>query len=307
MKKGNSSMIETLLKNNEILSTVYQKKCFIPVHINSPNNVTQQQAAEIIENYNVFGFSIFQLNQPISNDMDLINLYKCLGLYQPFVPQIYQHDPEIYQKSGLNYIHRGQKKGNGERFHRAFQTTNNQKLHSDGTLEGIGQIKTSTLFCVNPAGEGGDNLIFNSVAAFFTLLKMSPNLACSMLEENALKRVDIGRTNRSSIGPAFKIENNKLISRFSMDNTCDWEYGFNQILNLRECFNQLNRFINLDSPYYTRIRLQRNQGLIMANHKISHGRTFYSETPDSQRKMIRGLFSNEPQLNHQVIHEINNA
>lgn len=290
-------MTESLLINNKILSAEYHENSCAPVNIDSPNDLTQQQATKIINNYNNYGFSIFQLHRPISKDMDLINFYRSLGLYQPFVPKIYHEEPEIYEKSGLNHISRQYAEVNKDNLHRAFQTTNNQELHSDGTLEEIGQIKTSTLFCVNPAVEGGDNLIFNSVAAFFSLWKMSPDIASSMLDENALRRQDIGRTNRSSIGPTFKITNDTIISRFSMDNTCDWEYGFNNVKNLKECFDQLTRFMKLGSPYYIRVKLLKNQGLIMANNKISHGRTSYSDTPDSQRKMIRGLYTVEPQLN----------
>jgi Taurine catabolism dioxygenase TauD, TfdA family len=287
-------MIESLLMNNKILSAEYRENCCNPVNIDSPNEFTQQQATKIIDNYNNYGFSIFQFNKPIMKDMDLINFYKSLGLYRPFVPRIYHESPGIYEKSGLNHISTKSAEVNEDNLHRAFQTTNNQELHSDGTLEKIGKIRTSTLFCINPAVEGGDNIIFNSVAAFFSIWKMSPEIASSMLNENALKRLDIGRTNGSSIGPAFKISNNTIISRFSMDNTCDWEYGFNNVNNLRECFELLTRFMKIGSPYYIRVKLLKNQGILMANHKISHGRTSYFDTFNFQRKMIRGLYTIEP-------------
>jgi Taurine catabolism dioxygenase TauD, TfdA family len=291
-------MKNSIFINDNILSADYNENGLFPVHINSIDDITQQQATEIIDNYNNYGFSIFQFNQQISNDDDLINFYQRLGLYQPYVPKIYHKDPKIYETSGLNHISKNYEEEEKENtFHRAFQTTKNQELHSDGTLEEIGQIKTSTLFCINPAVQGGENLIFNSVAAFFSLWKRFPDMASSMLDENALKRQDIGRTNRVSIGPAFKIESNRIISRFSMDNTCDWEYGFNKVNNLRECFEQLTCFMQLGSPYYIRVKLLQNQGLIMANHKISHGRTSYSDIYESQRKMIRGLYTVEPQLN----------
>ncbi|WP_203289392.1 TauD/TfdA family dioxygenase [Metabacillus sp. cB07] len=288
-------MIDSSLINNKILTVGYHENCCVPVDIDSSNNLTQEQATKIISNYNTFGFSIFQFYQPIKQDLDLINFYRSLGLYKPFVPGIYQKTPGIYEKSGLNHISKKYSDMNAENLHRAFQTTNNQELHSDGTLEGIGRVKTSTLFCVNPAGEGGDNLIFNSVAAFISLWKMSPEIAFSMLDENALRRWDIGRTNRSSTGPTFKFTDNTIISRFSLDNTCDWEYGFNKVKNLKECFDQLLSFIK-PGPYYISVKLLENQGLIIANHKISHGRTSYFDTADSPRKMIRGLYTVEPRL-----------
>ncbi|MFF2288814.1 TauD/TfdA family dioxygenase [Peribacillus butanolivorans] len=178
--------------------------------------------------------------------------------------------------------------------HRAFQTNNDQKIHCDGTIEVLGKIKTSILLCAIPAAVGGETIIFNSVAAFYDLLENdnSRYIASSLLDMQALKRVAVNRNNEEYIGPAFAIKNGEIISRFSLDNTCDWDYSFENVKLLKEAYALLVDTIVPNSPFYIETKLKCSQGIIMANDKISHGRKGFIDK-HFKREMIRGLFEKD--------------
>ncbi|GMK47952.1 hypothetical protein PghCCS26_50820 [Paenibacillus glycanilyticus] len=283
--------MQGLLVENKIVLAKYNHNCIKPTIIEDVNQLDEYIINEIIDNYLSNGFAVFEIVENDVSDEQLLKLYAQVGLKDPFVPSIYKDRSGIYENSGLNYI--AANSYSNDIMHRAFQTNNRQELHSDGTLEDIGVIATSTLFCVEPADIGGETIIFNSVGAFYRMLLEEFDVVESLLNECALKRIDLGRTNRVAIGPAFKIIDNKILSRFSMDNTCNWEYGIEIDSKLSIALNEILKYAHEDSPYYTKFKLGKNQGVIMANSKVSHGRESFQNGPINKRKMVRGLFSCE--------------
>ncbi|WP_170974067.1 TauD/TfdA family dioxygenase [Peribacillus simplex] len=260
----------------------------IVIDMENLDNVTKEK---VIKDYYLKGFAIVELRDGIASERNLTKMTQWLNLGAPYIPRQYDKLPTTYNSQGLNVITYSSTDSNS---HRAFQTRNGQNLHSDGTLEVIGFVKTSILFCEQTAENGGETTLFNSVGAFFNVIKDYLNYANALLDEKALKRIDIGRTNQESIGPVFKILNNELVSRFSMDNTCLWEHGFKNVPFLEEAYNYITSYINLDSPFYTEFSLKEGQGIIFANDKISHGRRKYYDSKEKQRKMHRGLYTERP-------------
>lgn len=273
------------INNCSLYNHVYNYEDILPVKIKSLACILDDEIHELVRKYNTSGFVIFELLNDLPNDSSLLTLAKKLKLGNPYIPKIYSPKGNIYERNGVNII----KVNHGT--HRAFQTNNEQKIHSDGTIEEIGKIKTSILLCSKQALYGGETVIFNSAAAFHHLLNQKgfETIILSLCDKKALRRVAINGKNKEYIGPAFKIQNGEIISRFSLDNTCDWEYGFNNVKFLKEAFQHLNDMVTQNSNFYIETRLKRNQGIIMANDKISHGRKGFIDK-SSKREMIRGLF-----------------
>lgn len=274
------------INETPLYNHIYENSDIIPVRICSIKTISDDVINKLVEKYNKAGFVIFELLDDPANQSTMLKISEKLKLGKPYVPNIYSTNKTIYENTGLNII----KVNNGE--HRAFQTNNEQKIHSDGTVEEIGAIKTSMLLCSNPATRGGETVIFNSVAAFHNLIKNNvenQSTLLSLCDLKALRRVAINGNLEEYTGPAFKILNGEIISRFSLDNTCDWEYGFRRVKNLKEAYLSFVKMITPQSPFYIEIKLDKNQGIIMANNKISHGRQKYIND-SSAREMIRGLF-----------------
>lgn len=276
------------VNHNKLYRHEYTRQDVNPVLIQSVDSVTIEEKSALISKYEDCGFVIFELNNDYPDQRSLLKIASELNLGIPFVPNIYNSQKDIYQESGVNYI--SVKNGT----HRAFQTNGEQQVHSDGTLEKIGSIKTTILLCQSPASTGGETRIFNSVGAFYSLFYKDgcSDLAYALLHPKALRRVAVNGKREEEIGPAFLIEDKELISRFSIDNTSDWQYGFKKVRALDKAYDLIVEQIGNNSPYYLETKLEASQGIIIANHKISHGRNEY-EDMTKKRTMIRGLFEKE--------------
>lgn len=80
------------------------------------------------------------------------------------------------------------------------------------------------------------------------------------------------------------------MTRFTIDGSADWNYGFERIEGLKEAFFSFQQFYAVDSPYIKIIKLRKNQGVIFSNSLISHGRLSFENNPESPRVYCRGLF-----------------
>ena len=127
------------------------------------------------------------------------------------------------------------------------------------------------------------------------MIETNFEIAKLLLDDNSLRRVS-NINFQEYIGPAFAIQNNKIHSRFSLDNTCDWKYGFTKLPKLEKAYSLLKEQVNDESPYFITCKLKPGQGILMANDKISHGRKSFIDSKECKREMIRGLFIKKPNL-----------
>ncbi len=248
--------------------------------------------AEVDRRYLRAGFSVVARPEdcPLTPAM-VLKAADRLGLERAFVPRQYAGGDSLYESDGVNRIIASDAEDDG---HRAFQTRNAQALHCDGTLEEIGTVRTSMLFCVRAAGIGGLTTVFNSVGAWVALGCKDPLAATAFLDPAALIRRDVGRSNEFRSGPVFALREGELSSRFSLDNTCDWSAGLASVVHLSKGFTELCRMAAIDSPFYIELKLSPGQGIIFANDRVSHGRTVYTDTPGRPRELLRALFRGRP-------------
>lgn len=197
---------------------------------------------------------------------------------------------KMFSKDNLNTIENSK-----ESKHVVFDNSNAQGLHSDATFETIGKVPSTILYCVQDAVSGGDTILFDSVLAFHLLHQFNPLWADALLHPEALRRYSGFGDGVEHVESAFKVlPGGEVISRFTVDSSCDWDYGFERVPHLREAFGFLCGLIPHGSGYSTVLKLKANQGILFANDKIAHGRTSFTDSEETPRKMIRGLYLQRP-------------
>lgn len=265
----------------------YSSEDLIAVQVNDFYNT--ETIKQLLKRYYTYGFVIFDFGDNEVDQETLQDLVNYLGLGDAYIPSVYANYKSLKSDHGFNILNQKY----DDNSHRAFNTSLEQEIHSDGTLEKIGFIKTTLLYCKAQGISGGESTLFNSVGAYFNLIKTNFEISKLLLDENCLRRVS-NINYQEYIGPAFAIQENKLISRFSLDNTCDWNHGFEKLPGLEKAFTLLTEQVNDQSPYFITCKLKPGQGMLIANNKISHGRKSFKDSKECRREMIRGLFTKAP-------------
>ncbi|MDQ0802599.1 TauD/TfdA family dioxygenase [Priestia megaterium] len=281
---------------NKLIEPIYTHKFssedLSVVQIKNPYEISTSVIRELINRYCTCGFVILEFKGTDVGNETFEAFSRSLGLGNAYTPEVYNDYKSLHSEHGFNVL----TQRDNEDGHKAFNTSSEQEIHSDGTLEKIGFIKTTLLYCKSQGESGGENTIYNSVGAFYHLLKTRFDIAKLLFDERCLKRAS-NINNQEYIGPAFSIQENKIISRFSLDNTCDWNYGFMKIPKLEEAYSMMKDLANHGSPYFVTCKLMPGQAILMANDKISHGRKKFYNSGERKREMIRGLFLDKPNLN----------
>jgi hypothetical protein len=276
----------SVLSQSPIYCPYFQSSNSGPIELGPrghPLPSVNRDIAEIIRRYHEDGFAHFSYQ---GNGKEVIIwIASRLKLGRPFVPTYNRSNP-AYSKNGYNIIQISPSSD-----HRAFATPKGQGLHVDGTLTPLGLIKTSVLLCEAPAEIGGETTLFKAVAAFARLMREEPEIGTSVLRHPVLTRRDVGASQECISSPAFAIEANELLSRFSVDNTSCWAKEPPQAV---AAFKYLKQMARAGSPFYHSFKLKAHEGIIIANDKISHGRRKYFERSAGTRCMLRALFINRP-------------
>lgn len=243
------------------------------------------------EKYDNYGYVIFECTETLSSNEKVERVAEALHLGKPFVsPYNLNKFTEMFKEKSLNIITPALNSK-----HTVFDNSNGQGLHSDGTFVKIGDVKSTILFCEQEALEGGDTILFDTVNAFKVLLDYNKEWAEAMLHPEAFRRISSYNDGAQYIDSAFSIlENGEIISRFSVDTTSDWEYGFERVPFLREAFGFLAGLSIRGTGFSTFLKLKSNQGILFANDKIAHGRTPFVDDSKKLRKMVRGLYTERP-------------
>jgi alpha-ketoglutarate-dependent taurine dioxygenase len=256
-------------------------------HIDS----SKEDHQSVIQAYQKYGIARLQVSnqQP---KKELKNIARLFGFNSAFVPSQYSENSEYHDEFGINEISHGE---DDMQDHKGFLSTDEQSVHVDGTLEPIGRIPTTFMLCSSQADAGGESRFFNSVAAFYQLIEVNRDLAEALCSKEALTRSDVDGSGKSKTGPAFGINQYGLVTRFSLDNTSEW--NVEDVEELQEALDWMKSRMTPDSEFYTEFRLKPGDLLIVANHKVSHGRSAYIDSDDCRRHLYRALFSNKLERN----------
>jgi hypothetical protein len=254
------------------------------------SGAVSQAARELITaDFRRFGFALFRLEEGGSPD-SVMRFSRSVGLGEALrAPNA--NGPAFAFDGAVKLI--PSKLPDGSLAHHQFSGTTAQGLHVDGALqEPAGLIAASILLCQQPAFSGGENRIFNGVAALKAMLAPSPDLVAALLSPAALIRRLEGIHGRVVDGAYVPVAPGELMSRFSIDTTAEWEPGFAEVPGLRQAYDEMLRLDREDPRFSTTISLGRDEGILIWNNKVSHGRQAYREALDPQlhRRMLRCLF-----------------
>jgi len=274
----------------KVKSFIDDPEASIPVVLDS---FSVDTLSTLVNRYYKYGFVIFENNQEVETNRKIEDLSKILQLGEPFITGFNKTNfSHLFHQNKLNTI-----TSSPESKHIVFDNNNGQGLHSDGTFEPIGTVKSTILFCEQEAVSGGDTILFDSVNAYLLLKTLKADWAKALLDPKSLRRASALGDDAEFIEPAFKeLKNGEVISRFTVDTSSDWEYGFNRVPHLSEAFGFLVALTLKGSGFSTVLKLHSNQGILFANDKIAHGRTPFINSDDAPRKMVRGLYEKRPKL-----------
>ncbi len=240
-----------------------------------------------------FGFAIVSGEWRFdASDFDrMAALYGLGPMYQSDFNRL-EHAEGI-ASSGINQVG-----GLSSGSHVVFNGATDVPLHTDGSYLPIGTIKTSILFCRESAALGGESILFDSVSAFRALSEDHPDLARSLLADNAFRRRSTStRSGRQyqHIGPMFlRREDGDIVGGFTLDITADWEYSRRMDARVIDAAAYLIRLASENSDYTLKFGLHKGQVLIIRNDQLSHGRCSYVDDPARPRILFRGLFLSSP-------------
>jgi len=263
------------------------------VTIDAPGQPIDAARNSILEDYYTSGFALFQIQLAGQSPSEALhNLTAALNLGEAFVPPLYQFSHStLYDDLGMSSLVAAQ--GVAPPSHPVFGSTDALELHTDGTLQEIGEIPTSVLFCVTPAWEGGHTTLFQSVNAFSALQRSDPALASALLDSRALTRqASVNGSREKCTGPVFTYKEGALVTRYSVTDRDRW--NVDEVGRLTDAKSAMGGLAQLNTPYYHQVSLGTGQGVILANNRVSHGRTGFSNSPNQIRQMLRVLFARQP-------------
>ncbi|MER7172975.1 alpha/beta hydrolase fold domain-containing protein [Streptomyces mesophilus] len=260
-----------------------------PVTVADPRRLSLTTAAEVVARYQDNGFALLQLRPEHCTQTTVEEIAAALELGEPFVPPLYTRAG--YASTKVSQISASSSTDTSSR-HPHFETTVGQELHCDGTLQDIGVIKSAVLLCRSQGIDGGDTLLFNAHAAFTELLDTDPTAALALMAPRLLeRRATFNDSDEINQGPAFAIQDGRLVCRYCVDATDRWQAD-------TEAAERGLAFLHAarrpDSPHVLRFPLGEGQAMVMDNTRISHGRTAYRDGPGKRRLLFRSLHLRHP-------------
>lgn len=286
--------LEQLLAAAKSVSVSFDNIPEEPVRVSSASAIGDRELNAVVDRYRRHGFAIIEIAERPVTPETLLTLSEQLGLGEPFVPPLYRmggnNPPVVSRISAASNV------GTADESHPSFGRTVEQRLHTDGTLQEIGYIRTTVLLCESPAAEGGETMLFNSTGAFARLLADDPQAAMVLATPGVLVRqANINGCADMNVGPAFTVCDGELAGGYSMTETDRWAVpdGASEA-DLRRGLDYLQTMASEGSGYYTQLSLAAGQAIVFDNTRISHGRTAYRDSPTRRRCLYRSLHLRHP-------------
>ncbi|MFB8236282.1 TauD/TfdA family dioxygenase [Kitasatospora purpeofusca] len=252
---------------------------------NLPDPAARRQ---VVDTYLAGGYAIVHIPGAAPTEADLTALADALNLAAAFTPP--QYRGSAHTQGAVSRL-----SATDDPAH-PFQDRAGQNFHSDGTLQHLGQIATTVMMCVRGARTGGDTLLFNAVQAFADLQDADPDAAAQLTHDHALLRTSTLVENLSTAGPVFGHDPaGQWISRYSLTVTDSYHpTAPGRRAHLERALAHLADAAQPGSPYYCAFTLAAGQALVLANDRLSHGRTAFTDDADAPRLLLRGLYTARP-------------
>lgn len=242
--------------------------------------------AEIARDLATRGYSIQHVSVDDDPEAPIRWFIDQVGLGEPYVPVLYRE--QVTQAFARPVVAISTGTGSG---HPAFTTCQATPLHTDGTLEVLGAVRTSLLHCHRPAAEGGESHIFGLAAAIEQLAQRDAAAAETLFMPSVLRRWSTFEGARlSRVDAVAAPRGGRLVVRFSDRETDEWLPPPGRERDFERARAWLAEMARPGSPLFVTLRLAQGDILVLANDQVAHGRGPYRDDPMAPRCLFRALF-----------------
>lgn len=253
------------------------------VEIKDPFKLSNTEKDKITDLCQKGNFALFQIQPVEQYNEAIISINTQFGLKN--------FDQHLFVKTGgLAYITQSNNKDQGEFIP---YTDKNLGWHTDGYYNATDErIRAFSLFCVNPAAQGGINEWIDPQMIYLLLRDNNPDVAKALTHPQAMSipehKVD-GKVRRAtSIGPIFFIDEptNELSMRYTQRKK---NINFLDSTEIRQAVECLDALLNTTTDYHFKHLMQSGQGLLCNN--VLHKRNAFTDN-DHPRLLLRGRYFN---------------
>lgn len=180
--------------------------------------------------------------------------------------------------------------------HPAFSSGSPQAIHVDGTLDEIGLIRTTLLYCMENAASGGSTVVFNAPAVWMNLQRENPRAAETMTRSNVLARSTSlpGVPSRTAVGPAIKVVDGEVLTRFALGTIDEWRFSGEDVEFGAQALIHFTRWTTGENRYRRSIDIQPGECFVFRNDHLSHSRDGFVSKPGKPRHLLRALYTEVP-------------
>ncbi len=165
--------------------------------------------------------------------------------------------------------------------------------HTDGYYNPLHQrVLAMVLHCEQPAAEGGENQLLDPDMLYIHLRNQNPEFIKALSQPQVMcipENIENGVLIRPQTCSAVFLQeqDHALAMRYSKrKRNIIWaDDGLT-----REALACLEQYLELDSPYHIRYRLNAGEGVI--NNNVLHTRSGFTDSPDSKRVFYRARYYN---------------
>jgi hypothetical protein len=214
---------------------------------------------------------------------------EAMGLGEPYIPVLYRRTADGVFSAPIVQVSASSVVGSS---HPAFTTAAGTALHTDGTLERLGDVRTTLLHCHRPSVEGGESHVFDLAAAVDQLLVEDSAAAMTLFDKGVLRRWSTleGTALSCTDAVAGRRACGRLTVRYSEQDRDEWLAPPGKERALQRARSWLVERAQPGSPLFTSFSLGPGDLLVLANDRVAHGRGSYRDDPSAPRCLFRALF-----------------
>ncbi len=163
--------------------------------------------------------------------------------------------------------------------------------HTDGYYNPLDrQVRAIVMHCANPAASGGENMLLDHEILYLHLRDRNPDYISSLMDPACMTippNTEDGEEIRGeTVGPVFSLDANaNLHMRYSARTR---NIAWHDDATTHAAVEEITAFLNSDSPFLFRYRLNANEGVISNN--VLHNRTAFEEDAAHKRLLYRARY-----------------